>query len=81
MELIAAQKKVTGRKIKARLLITQSNPAIRSRSSRQIEQQVIDSRVPLYQTRLHERAPFEAMFLQCKSLRSIDDISTRWTML
>jgi chromosome partitioning protein len=42
--------------------LTRTNPAIRTRTLRHIEQGLIDAGIPVFKTELHEREAFRAMF-------------------
>lgn len=44
------------------VLLTRTNPAIRTRTLRHIEQGLIDAGIPVFKTELHEREAFRAMF-------------------
>jgi chromosome partitioning protein len=62
LKVIKQQEKMSGRTVPYGVLLTRTNPAIRTRTMTHIQRGLIDAGVPLFQTELNEREAFRAMF-------------------
>ncbi|MGC1955230.1 MAG: division plane positioning ATPase MipZ [Gammaproteobacteria bacterium] len=71
-KLVHKQSKVARREIPFAMIITRDKTAIKSTIDRKIEQQFQQHNVPLFRTRLVERAPFKHMMFEGGSLRDLD---------
>lgn len=69
---LRTQEKALRRAIPAAVLFTQTNPAIRPRTLRNIEEQFEQSDVPVFRVRLHERDAYRALFVFGGGLSSLD---------
>ena len=54
------------------VLLTRTNPALRTRTLRSIEDQFLDNEVPLFETQLTERDAYKAIFSFGKSIAELD---------
>jgi chromosome partitioning protein len=62
IKFIARQERVYNRQIPYAVLFTQTNPAVRPRTLRSLEAEMLQQGVPLFGTALHERDAFRAIF-------------------
>jgi chromosome partitioning protein len=62
IKFIARQEKVYKRPIPYGVLFTQTNPAVRPRTLRSLEQDMLQQGIPLFGTALNERDAFRAIF-------------------
>ena len=62
LKVIRQQEKMSGRRVHHSVLLTRTNPAIRTRTMAHIERGLADARVPMFTTELNEREAFRAMF-------------------
>lgn len=62
LKVIRQQEKLSRRMVNYSVLLTRTNPAIRTRTMAHIERGLIDAGVPIFTTELHEREAFRAMF-------------------
>ncbi|WP_438852480.1 ParA family protein [Brevundimonas nasdae] len=70
--LVKDQVRLTRRPIPTRILFTRSSPAIRTRTLDNVQRQFADNGVQYFQTHLHEREAFRAMFSFGGSLMDLD---------
>lgn len=61
-----------GRKIPYRVLFTRTNPVITPKIEQEIIQSLKNSDLPTFQTRLHERQAYKAMFVRGLALDELD---------
>lgn len=59
---IGRQEKAYNKKIPFAVLFTQTNPAVRPRTLKSLEQDLLSQGIPLFSTALHERDAFRAIF-------------------
>jgi chromosome partitioning protein len=62
LKVIRQQEKMSGRPVHYSVLLTRTNPAIRTRTMAHIERGLTDAGIPMFTTELHEREAFRAMF-------------------
>ena len=62
LKVIRQQEKMSGRAVPYAVLLTRTNPAIRTRTMAHIERSLTAVGVPMFTTELHEREAFRAMF-------------------
>lgn len=62
LSLIRNQGRVAGREIKRRILFTRTPTAIRTRTLDDIQRQFREAEVPFFETHLHDREAYRAMF-------------------
>lgn len=62
IRFIGRQEKAYNKKIPFAVLFTQTNPAVRSRTLKSLEQDILNQGIPLFSTALHERDAFRAIF-------------------
>ena len=62
LKVIRQQEKMSRRTVNYSVLLTRTNPAIRTRTMAHIERGLMDAGVPIFTTELHEREAFRAMF-------------------
>lgn len=62
-----------GRVIPYRIIMTRTNPLITTKIEAGIYQALESAKVPLMQTRLHERQAYKAIFVRRLTLRELDD--------
>jgi len=77
VRLVAQCEKMIGTPIPCAVLLTQTNPAIRPRSLTAIEEQFTSRGVKLFDTRLHERDAFRAIFSFGGTLRTLTTAQAR----
>jgi chromosome partitioning protein len=73
MKLIKAQERIAGRPIPFAVLFTRSNPAIQPKTQRHIEERFAELSVPVFETRLHDRESFRAIFSFGGTLSGLSD--------
>ncbi len=56
------------------VLLTRTNPAIRTRTLKHIEHGLIEAGIPLFRTELHEREAYRAMFSFQKTLHNLNSV-------
>ena len=71
--LLRAQEKVLRRPIPFAVLLTRTNPAINPRTLRHIEERLEAERMPVLETRLHDREAFRALFSYGGTLPGLTD--------
>lgn len=62
LKVIRQQERISGRRVHYSVLLTRTNPAIRTRTMAHIERGLADAGVPIFTTELHEREAFRALF-------------------
>lgn len=62
LKVIKQQEKMSGRTVPYGVLLTRTNPAIRTRTMTHIQRGLIEAGVPMFQAELNEREAFRAMF-------------------
>jgi chromosome partitioning protein len=62
IKFIRRQEKGYGRTIPFALLFTQTNPAVRPRTLKSIEAEMLQQGIPMFSTALHERDAYRAVF-------------------
>jgi chromosome partitioning protein len=62
IKFIHLQEKGYGRKIPYAVLFTQTNPAVRPRTLKGIEADLLGQNIPMFRTALHERDAYRALF-------------------
>lgn len=72
VRLLRTQEQAFRRAIPAAILFTQTNPAIRSRTLRSLEEQVESGPAPVMKTYLHERDAYRALFAFGGGLTTLD---------
>lgn len=72
IKFIARQEKVYKRPIPYGVLFTQTNPAVRPRTLRSLEQNMLQQGIPLFGTALNERDAFRAIFSFGGTLSGLD---------
>lgn len=72
LNLVKTAEKQARRQIIHAVLVTRSNPAIRPRTLSHIQQQLAQHGVRMFQTQMHEREAFRAMFSFGGALESLD---------
>lgn len=72
MKLIHAQEKVGRRSIPFAVLMTRINPAITPKTQRHIEDSFREHGIPIFETRLHDREAYRALFSYGGSLEGLE---------
>lgn len=72
IKFIGRQEKAYKKTIPFAVLFTQTNPAVRPRTLKSLEQDMLKQGIPLYGTALHERDAFRAIFSFGGSLSDLD---------
>lgn len=72
LKLVTDQEKQSRRPIPHRVLFTRSSPAIRTRTLASVQQQLKDAGIPAFDTHLHEREAFRAVFSFGGPLEDLD---------
>ncbi len=72
IKVIKQREKMTGRALPYAVLLTRTNPVIRTRTMSHIQQGLIEAGIPVMQTELHDREAFRAVFSFRQPLQSID---------
>jgi chromosome partitioning protein len=72
LRVVKQQEKMTGRPVPYGVLLTRTNPTIRTRTLSHIQKSLIEAGVPVLQTELNEREAFRAMFSFRVTLDSLD---------
>lgn len=71
LKVIKQQERMSGRAVPFAVLLTRTNPAIRTRTMAHIERGLADAGVPMLATELNEREAFRAMFSFRQPLESL----------
>lgn len=72
LKVIRQQEKMSGRPVPYGVLLTRTNPAIRTRTMAHIQRGLLDAGVPLFETELNEREAFRAVFSFRQTLESLN---------
>ena len=72
LKVIRQQEKMTKRKVPYGVLMTRTNPLIRTRTMSHIQSGMLDAGVPVFETELHEREAFRAIFSFRKPLDQLE---------
>jgi chromosome partitioning protein len=72
IKFIGRQERVYKKAIPFAVLFTQTNPAVRPRTLRSLEQDMLQQGIPLFGTALHERDAFRAIFSFGGTLSGLD---------
>ncbi len=72
IKFIGRQEKVYNKPIPFAVLFTQTNPAVRPRTLKSLEQDMLQQGIPLFGTALHERDAFRAIFSFGGTLSGLD---------
>src|SRR5271167_2810924 len=72
IKFIGRQERAYKKAIPFAVLFTQTNPAVRPRTLRSLEQDMIQQGIPLFSTALHERDAFRAIFSFGGTLSGLD---------
>ena len=72
IKFIGRQEKAYNKAIPFAVLFTQTNPAVRPRTLKSLEQDMLQQGIPLFGTALHERDAFRAIFSFGGTLSSLD---------
>ena len=72
IKFIARQEKAYNKAIPFAVLFTQTNPAVRPRTLKSLEQDMLAQKIPLFSIALHERDAFRAIFSFGGSLSDLD---------
>jgi chromosome partitioning protein len=72
IKFIGRQEKAFNKRIPFAVLFTQTNPAVRPRTLKSLEQDMLAQGIPLFGTALHERDAFRAIFSFGGTLSDLD---------
>lgn len=72
IKFIRFQEKIYRRTIPFSVLFTQTRPAIRPRTQMNIEAEMLEQKIPMFGTQLHERDPYRAIFSYGGTLGNLD---------
>lgn len=72
IKVIKQREKMTGRALPYAVLLTRTNPAIRTRTMSHIQQGLLDAGIPVMETELHDREAFRAVFSFRQTLKGLD---------
>jgi len=72
IRVVKQQEKMTGRATPYGVLLTRTNPIIRTRTMGHIQSNLIEAGVPVFKAQLNEREAFRAMFSFQRALESLD---------
>lgn len=72
IKVIKQRKKMTGRALPYAVLLTRTNPVIRTRTMSHIQKGLIDAGVPVMETELNDREAFRAVFSFRQPLAGLD---------
>jgi chromosome partitioning protein len=72
IKVIKQREKMTGRGLPYAVLLTRTNPAIRTRTMSHIQNGLIEAGVPVLETELHDREAFRAVFSFRQPLSGLD---------
>jgi chromosome partitioning protein len=74
IKVIRQHEKMTGRALPFGVLLTRTNPAIRTRTIGHIQKSLIDAGIPVLNTELNEREAFRAVFSFQQPLSGLTDV-------
>jgi chromosome partitioning protein len=72
LRVVKQQEKMSGRPVPFAVLLTRTNPLIRTRTMAHIQKGLIAAGVPVFEAELHEREAFRAIFSYRKPLDKLD---------
>ncbi len=72
LRVVKQQEKMSGRAVPYAVLLTRTNPLIRTRTMTHIQKGLLSAGVPVFETELHEREAFRAIFSFRKPLEKLD---------
>lgn len=72
LKVIKQQEKISRRAVTYGVLLTRTNPAIRTRSTTHIQRGLVEAGVPVFQSELNEREAFRAMFSFRQTLETLN---------
>lgn len=72
LNLVRNQERLARRKIPHRILFTRSNPAIRTKALAHVQEDLREGGVPMFETHMHEREAFRAVFSFGGPLEDLD---------
>ncbi len=72
IKVIKQREKMTGRALPYAVLLTRTNPVIRTRTMGHIQKGLIEAGVPVLETELHDREAFRAVFSLRQTLSGLD---------
>jgi chromosome partitioning protein len=72
IKVIKQREKMTGRALPYAVLLTRTNPAIRTRTMSHIQKGLIEAGIPVMETELHDREAFRAIFSFRQTLKGLD---------
>jgi chromosome partitioning protein len=73
IRVVRQQEKMTGRSTPFGVLLTRTSPIIRTRTMGHIQHGLEEAGVPVFETKLHEREAFRAMFSFQRALEDLDE--------
>lgn len=72
IKVIKQREKMTGRALPYAVLLTRTNPVIRTRTMAHIQKGLIEAGIPVMETELHDREAFRAVFSFRQTLAGLD---------
>lgn len=72
IKVIKQREKMTGRALPYAVLLTRTNPAIRTRTMSHIQKGLLEAGIPVMETELHDREAFRAVFSFRQTLKGLD---------
>ena len=72
IRVVKQHEKMTGRKMPYSVLLTRTNPQIRTRNTTHVQQGLIGAGIPVLETELHEREAFRSLFSFRQPLSSLN---------
>lgn len=72
IKVIKQREKMTGRALPYAVLLTRTNPAIRTRTMSHIQKGLVEAGIPVMETELHDREAFRAEFSFRQTLKGLD---------
>ena len=72
IRVLKQHEKMTGRAVPYGVLLSRTSPIIRTRTMGHIQDGLVDAGVPMFQTQLHEREAFRAIFSFRQTLEELD---------
>ena len=72
IKFISRQERAYSKAIPFAVLFTQTNPAVRPRTLKSLENDLLSQNIPLFSTALHERDAFRAIFSYGGTLSDLD---------
>lgn len=72
IKVVKQREKMTGRALPYAVLLTRTNPVIRTRTMAHIQKGLIEAGIPVMETELHDREAFRAVFSFRQPLKNLD---------